>query len=153
MYIDVRGAYYRGDPVLFWTNRGDPFVVGNQQTAANGKVADQRFATDGLAGFPMIVEFILAKASHIKSWQEMVFDDPFDTTELHSTFDTGFEVKFSYSNPIVYANTVLKDRKYDINQDIFNESSSKYLRGFDVWAGTMQLIITSGSAVDEEDRS
>lgn len=140
---DIIGAYHNGAPVLFWVNRTETFVVGNQQVAHNGYVASQRLAKNNLIGAPMIVNFILAKASHIKTWQGKIDDNPFSTTSLVSSFSTGHNVIFQYDDPLTYRNSVLRDGNWDLDQNIFNSSSSSYKRGFDVWEGTMKFFITS----------
>lgn len=141
--LDIRGNVAQGKPVLFWSNRGDPFIVASQNVAQSGNVAIVRAKKSNLVGAPMIVRFTLAKASHIVTWQGMAKNNAFETTSLDSTFVTGHRVIFNVKRPIEFDNMILKDQNYDIHQSIFDYTSPDYRRGFDVWRGVLSLIIAT----------
>ena len=141
--INVRQLYEAGQPILFWKNRVDPFIIGSETPAQSGKVAIVRSETDSDSGKPMIVEFRLARRSHIYAWEDKADDNPFNTTSLASYFSTGHTVIFSINKPITYQNEVLRDDSCDIDQTIFDSGHSDYLKGFDLWRGILNLIIVT----------
>ena len=141
--LDIRAAYLAGTPILFWKNRGDLFVIGSQTVAHDGTLATQRLVKNDLIGAPMLVKYIIAKAATIKNWQNKLKDNAFATTTLTSSFSTGHTVIFQQvPDAITYQNTLLKDGSYDLDQNIF-AAGANYRRGFDVWEGTLKLIIMS----------
>jgi hypothetical protein len=119
-----------GDCVVFWENKGDPFFVGSQTVASSGKVAMVRTAVTGLIGSPIRAKFILARASHITTWQGHG-SEPF--TLLTKT------VVLQFPNPISYQNMVLRDGNYDIDHFIQNLGTAG--SSFDLWQGTINCII------------
>lgn len=138
------GAYQSGYPILYWVN-DDPFIIGSQRVAYSGKVATQRMTIGTKVGAPMLVKYILAKASHIKAWQLLVDDNPFAPSSLDSHFSATGVTKVMFQmieKPIVYENMLIKDGNLDINQDIF-VAGTKYKRNFDIWQGMLYLIITA----------
>lgn len=142
--IDHIAAYQGGYPILYWVNN-DPFIVGSQRAAYSGKVATQRMTIGTKVGAPMLVKFILAKASHIKAWQGRVDDDPFVLSTLDSHFSATGVSKVMFQmieKPITYENMMLKDGNFDIDQDIFT-AGTKYKRDLDMWRGMLYLIITA----------
>lgn len=142
--IDHIAAYQNGYPVLYWVNN-DPFIVGSQRAAYSGKVVTQRMTMGTKVGAPMLVKYILAKASHIKAWQGKVDDNPFAPSTLDSHFAAAgvSNVMFQMiEKPVTYENMVLKDGNLDIDQDIF-AAGAKYKRDLDMWQGTLHLIITA----------
>lgn len=141
--LSVRTQYAADKPILFWRNRIDPFVVGNETTAQSGKIAIVKNSVTGSVGKPMTVDFILARKAHIDGWITLMSSNPFNTTSLVSYFSTGYSVIFRIKTPIVYQNMVLKDGSYDIDQTIFLSTHGDYLKGLDLWRGTLNLIITS----------
>lgn len=138
--IDVNSQVAAGNPVLFWTNAYDPFIIGQQSVAHSGRVAMVQTEVTGLEGMPMIVNFRMATKSHIAAWKLLVDNDPFNTTALASYFSTGYKVVFQLNNPIVANNEVI--REYDYNQNIFTSGHARYRKGFDHFRGTLNLIIT-----------
>ncbi|MFX1253959.1 MAG: hypothetical protein ACFFCZ_20270 [Promethearchaeota archaeon] len=141
--LKIRTQYAAGKPILFWRNRLDPFIIGNEVVAQSGKIAMVKNVTDNDVGKPMIVDFILARKSHLDTWEALVGGNPFNTTSLASYFSTGHTVMFRFKNPIVYKNMVLRDGSYDTNQTIFDSGHADYLKGFDLWQGTLNLIIVT----------
>ncbi len=139
--IDVRYQYAHGNPILFWVNRFDPFIVGTEVPAHSGRVAMLKTRTSGSAGKPMIVNFRLARYSHIAAWVGMVDHNPFNTTSLVSYFSTGHTVIFRLQDPIVFQNEIITD--YDVDQTIFSSGSGAYRKGFDLFRGTLNLIIVT----------
>lgn len=122
-------------PRFYWVNRHQPFTVGKQTIAHNGRVAIMRTATSGNIGKPMLVRYRLATAAQILAWKSLAEGfTSFNTTSIHATFTTGKTVIFSSSSPITYENELgLQDI------DIGDDFSSK--EGFDLWRGTLSLII------------
>jgi hypothetical protein len=139
--IDIRGAAIDRDPVLFWTNAQEPFIISSQSVAQSGNIAVVRALKNDLIGSPMIVKFILATAVHITTWQGMAKNDPFATTTLYADFVTGYTVMFQGKSPIQYQNMVLRDGNLDIRQTIFDSGSPDYKAGLDFWQGSMNLVI------------
>lgn len=142
--IDIRAALAAGNPVLFWVNKGDPYIISSVNVAQSGNVAAVLAEKNDLVGAPMTVKYILARASHIATWRGMVKNDPFPTTTLTAGFSTGHNVIFAPKAPIpIPQNMILKDGNWDIDQDIFTYGNSKYRTGMDLWYGTLNLIIAS----------
>jgi hypothetical protein len=141
--VDIRGAIEDGEPVLFWVNANDPYIVASESTAQSGNVAIVRALKANRVGSPMVVKFIVAKAANIIAWQALVDDDPFETTELQEDFETDYTVIFRQKSPIEFSNMVLKDGNYDIRQSIFDSEDDDYKPGFDFWSGTLNLIVAT----------
>jgi hypothetical protein len=137
--INVRQLVLDGKPILFWRNRYDAFNVGSESIAYSGKLAIIKTLVDGLKGFPMVVEYRMARRTHIETWRTYFNSGPFNTTALADYFNTGHKVIFRLRDPITQQNEIIRD--YDIFQTIFDLSSLDYRRGFDYFRGTLNLVI------------
>jgi hypothetical protein len=98
-------------------------------------------AVSGLIGAPMVVEFRLARKSHISAWLNYVNSGPFATTTLVDYFSTGRTVVFNPQTPIVWENEIV--REWDIDQTFFDSTHGDYRKGFDLWKGVLNLIIVT----------
>lgn len=129
----------RPDPYFFWVNRYNPYMIGNESPAHEGRAAIMRTTPSGSKGEPMIVVYRIATAAQVLAWKNLAEGfTTFNTTSIHSTFITGHTVMFSMQNPLVYDNELgLKDI------DIGDSTLLAAKPGFDYWRGTMSLIIIS----------
>lgn len=141
--LDFQLAYQNSTPILFWVNRKDPLLLTSMSRAVSGKMAIVRTNPSGLIGQEMKVRFYLARKSHLDTWYNLITANPFATTSLYSTFSTGRTVIFNPNNPIIPENMVLKDKNYDLDQTIFTSGNAAYKKGFDLWEGELNLIITA----------
>lgn len=125
----------RPTPRFYWINRHQPFTVGKQTVAHNGRVAIMRTATSGNIGKPMVVRYRLASAAEVLAWKALAEGfTSFNTTSIHSTFTTGKTVIFTSTNPVTYENE-LGLRDIDIGEDFTGREGLNY------WNGTLNLII------------
>jgi len=139
--LDIRYRVANDQPSLMWVNRHEVYQIGSSRTSHSGRVALVKKATVQDQGRPMLVNFRMARKSHIDAWTTLAEgSDPFNTTSLATYFSTGKMVIFSIQNPITIRNEIIQT--WDINQDIFDSSSGNYRAGFNWWAGTLSLIIT-----------
>ena len=129
----------QGKPVLFWRNRYEGFNVGSEIVAYSGKLAIIKTPVDGLKGFPMVVEYRMARRQHIENWRGFLDADPFYTTALADYFDTGHMVVFRLKDPITIRNEVIND--YDIAQTIFDYGGGDFRSGFAWFRGFLNLVI------------
>lgn len=140
--LDVREEYGKGNPIILWKNRPEPFRIGSQAVAFSGKVAIVQTILDGTKGRPILLEYRLARRAHIEAWLELVEDDSVVPASFTTAYDVGFpRAIFAMRDPIpIPVNEILRDQSVDFNQTIFDSTSEDYRKGFDLWRGVINLI-------------
>lgn len=124
---------------MYWLNRYQPFTVGKDAVAHNGRTVTTSAVTDGDKGKPMIVMYRLASRTEVLAWKALAEGfSTFSTTSLHSDFVTGKTVRFARNGALTYENELgLRDI------DIGDDTTFSNKPGFDYWKGVLRLIIVS----------
>jgi hypothetical protein len=138
--IDIRKEFADGNPIVFWRNRVSPFRVGGMRVAHSGKIAMVRKAISDDIGKVMSLTYRLARRSHISTWEGMINDDPFNTTEIVDYLETGYKVIFAIRNPIIEPQGEVI-QSFDMDQNIFQSAHGRYRKGMDLFLGQLNLVI------------